>query len=103
PFNPQRIQEILDKINIGTDLTSEQSERIITLIRRYPDIFALNLSEVFPVDFIEHKLNVDPETVLPKKIYQKPVTPAQKEWYQGMLDDMERAGIIQAVPAEFIK
>ena len=33
------------------------------LVREYPDIFTLSLSEVFPVDFTQHKLKIDPDTV----------------------------------------
>ena len=41
---------------------------------RYPDIFVLSLSEVFPVDFASHKLKIDADVVLPKKLYQRPMT-----------------------------
>jgi transposase InsO family protein len=103
PANPKRIQEILDKITIGPDLSNEQRDRITKLISEYPDIFALNLSEVFPLDFIQHKLNIDPNITFPKKVYQRPVTEPQREFFQGIIDDMEKAEIIQAVPADFIK
>ena len=53
------MQAILEKVTIGTDLSNEQQTAVTNLLREYPDIFALNLSEVFPVDFVQHKLNID--------------------------------------------
>ena len=63
----------------------------------------LSLSEVFPVNFMQHKLNIDPGIVLPKKAYQKPMTEPQREFFNDIVDDMEMAGIIQVVPADSIK
>src|SRR6266481_7151932 len=100
PADPAWVQEILDKIWIGPDLTEDQKRRITDLIREYPDIFALSLSEVFPVDFASHKLNIHADVVLPKKSYQRPMTEPQRKFF---IDDMETAGIIQAVPTEAIK
>src|SRR6266481_1735279 len=70
PADPARVQEILDKIQIGPDLTEDQKRRITNLIREYPDIFALSLSEVFLVDFASHKQKIHADVVLPKKLYQ---------------------------------
>ncbi|KIJ35100.1 hypothetical protein M422DRAFT_181211, partial [Sphaerobolus stellatus SS14] len=103
PFSPTRVEEILAKINIGDDLTDEQCTTVIDLIHEFVDTFALSLAEVIPVDFMKHKLHVDPGVTLPTKINQCPVTGAQREWYNKILDDMEAAEIIQKVPAEFIK
>ena len=66
PANLTRVQDILDKISIGPDLTGAQRARVMDLVREYPDSFALSLSEVFPVDFTQHKLKIDPDTMLPK-------------------------------------
>ena len=64
------MQTILEKVTIGTDLSSEQRTAVTNLLREYLDIFALSLSEVFPVDFTQHKLNIDPGITLPKKVHQ---------------------------------
>ena len=76
---------------------------VIDLIKEYPDIFALNLSKVFPVDFMMHKLKLDPDIVLLRKVHQRPITEPQRKFFLDIIDDMERAGVIHAVPAEFIK
>ena len=63
----------------------------------------LSLSEVFPVDFMQHKLKIDPATVLPKKAYQRPMMEPQRKFFSNMINDMETAGIIQAIPTDTIK
>ncbi|KIJ43021.1 hypothetical protein M422DRAFT_93378, partial [Sphaerobolus stellatus SS14] len=103
PFAPERVEEIISRINIGLDLINEQCEEVLNLVHEFADMFALSLVEVIPVDFMRHKLHVDPKVTLPTKVNQWPVTGAQCEWYNKILDDMESAEIIQRVPAEFIK
>ena len=63
----------------------------------------LSLSEVFPVNFTQHKLKIDPGIVLLKKAYQKPMTELQRKFFNDIVDDMETVGIIQAVRADSIK
>ena len=46
---------------------------------------------------------MDPDTKLPKRMSQRPITENQKEWYYKMLDEMEALLVIQKVPGEFIK
>ena len=77
PANPERMQARLQKILIRTDITDDERTTVIDLIKEYPDIFALNLSEVFPVDFMMHKLKLDPNIVLPRKVHQRPITEPQ--------------------------
>src|SRR6266481_590257 len=103
PANPEWVQAILEKISIGTDLTDKEWMAVTDLIKEYPDIFVLSLSEVFPVDFMTHKLKIDPNIALPKKVHQWPVTEPQRKFFKDIINDMEKAGVIHAVPAEFIK
>src|SRR6266481_8696253 len=63
----------------------------------------LSLSKVFLVDFASHKLNIDADVVLPKKSYQRPMMEPQRKFFNYIIDDMETAGIIQAVPMDAIK
>ena len=85
PANPTRVQDILDKISIGPDLMGAQWARVMDLIRGYPDIFPLSLSEVFPVDFTQHKLKIDPDTMLPKKAYQRPMAELQRKFFSDIM------------------
>ena len=72
PAHPERVQTILNKISIGPNLSGREWSVVTSLIKEYPDIFALNLSEVFPVDFVMHKLNINPH-----KHYQRRYTSDQ--------------------------
>jgi hypothetical protein len=103
PFAEERVNEILQKIAIGPDLTNDQRDEIQALIRDYADVFALSLSEVRVVDWYKHHLNIDPSIKLPKKTAQRPVTEAQKDWFFSILDEMEDAHVVQRVPGDFIK
>src|SRR6266481_4994828 len=94
PRNPECVQAILDKVSIGTDLSDFERTTVTNLIKDYPDIFALSLSEVFPVNFATHKLRFDPDTVLPKKVHQRPITEPQHKFFADIIDDMEKAGVI---------
>jgi hypothetical protein len=102
-FSESRIQEILKAIEIGPDLLEEQREQIRLLIREYADVFALSLSEVLYVDWYKHKPNIDPNQTFPTRINQRPITEGQKEWFNNILDDMEKSYVIQRVPGDFIK
>ena len=88
---------------IGSDLTPAQRTQVEELVQTYADVFALSLSEVLPVSFIQHKLHVDPTVKLPTKVYQKPLMAAQKPWYYGKIDEMESVGIITWVQADQVK
>ena len=103
PFETQRVDEILNKIELGPDLTDDQRERIRTLIQDYADVFAISLSEVRVVDWHKHHLNIDTSVKLPTRVSQRPITEAQKDWFFSILDEMEDAHVIQKVPSTFIK
>ncbi|KIJ33669.1 hypothetical protein M422DRAFT_88531, partial [Sphaerobolus stellatus SS14] len=67
-FDPTRIDEIISKIEVGPDLTEGQRDRVMALVRVFADTFALSLAEVIPVDFMKHKLHVNPTATLPTKV-----------------------------------
>jgi hypothetical protein len=102
-FAETRVQEVLDAVQIGPDLSNDQREQVRSLIREYADVFALSLSEVLYVDWYKHKLNIEPNQNFPTRINQRPITEGQKEWFSKILDDMEKSYIIQKVPGDFIK
>src|SRR5882762_375475 len=103
PFSDERVNEILSKIEFGTDLTTDQLTQVQDLVREFADVFALSISEVHFVDWHHHHLNVDPSVKLPQRMSQRPITENQKDWYYRMLDEMESAHVIQKVPGDFLK
>ena len=90
-------------MEIGPDLTNKQTEQVHLLVHEYADVFALSLSEVLYIDWYKHKLNIEPDQTFPTRVNQCPINEGQKEWFNSILDDMEKAHIIQKVPANFIK
>jgi hypothetical protein len=84
PFTSERVDEIIQKIELGPDLTDEQRERIKALVRDYADVFTLSLSEVRVVDWYKHHLNVDPSIKLPIRTSQRPVTEAQNSPFSDL-------------------
>ncbi|KAF8694560.1 hypothetical protein RHS03_08167, partial [Rhizoctonia solani] len=97
PFNPGRIAEIQGKVKLGKDLLEEQKRRVRSILGKFADVFALNLSEVLPVSITELRLEVPPETVFPKKIGQKKLTKPQRKALYKMLDELKQAQIVQCV------
>ena len=102
-FNEARVQEILKAVKINPDLSDEQRQQVRSLIWEYADVFALSLSKVLYVDWYKLKLNFDPNQTFLTQINQRPVTEGQKEWFNNILDDMEKSYVIQKVPGDFIK
>jgi hypothetical protein len=97
------MDEIISKIEFSTNLTKDQLQKVKSLVWEFTDIFALSMSEVLFVDWHHHHLDIDPDTKLPKRMSQRPITENQKDWYYRMLDEMEESYVIQKVPGEFIK
>ena len=103
PHKPKRVAQVLKEVTIGNDLTPSQRTQVEELVQIYADVFALSLSKVLPVFFIQHKLHVNPTVKLPTKVYQKPLMAAQKPWYYGKIDEMESVGIITWVWVDQVK
>ncbi|KZP18348.1 hypothetical protein FIBSPDRAFT_681637, partial [Athelia psychrophila] len=96
-FAPSRIQEVLDQVKIGEDLSTNQRERVRDLLTEFADVFALSLSEVRTVDWYKHHLNIDPNVPMPQRAGQRPVAGPQKDWLYSMLDNMEEAHVVKKV------
>ncbi|KAJ7248275.1 hypothetical protein B0H12DRAFT_1020262, partial [Mycena haematopus] len=94
PYNPKRVAAVLDATTIGPDLTGEQHEVVREFIAEFADCYALSMKEVVPIPGAEHTMNIPADTTFNTKIHQRPTTPAQKHWYNGVIDEMLAAGII---------
>ncbi|CCO37587.1 Retrovirus-related Pol polyprotein from transposon opus Includes: RecName: Full=Protease [Rhizoctonia solani AG-1 IB] len=103
PFSPGRVAEILRKVRIGPDLSTDQKNLAQDLVREFADVFALNLSEVCAVDFTELRLDIPTGATFPMRAGQKRMTEPQKQALYGMLDELESAGIIEQVTQDQVK
>ncbi|KAF8212591.1 hypothetical protein K438DRAFT_1566182, partial [Mycena galopus ATCC 62051] len=81
PNGAERLDRILAKIDISDAVTPEQRGHVVEVLRRYGDCYAEEVKEVLPVNFVTHKLHVEPNTQLPTKVAQPPLTEPQKIWY----------------------
>ncbi|QRW01027.1 Retrovirus-related Pol polyprotein from transposon opus [Ceratobasidium sp. AG-Ba] len=88
------------KVTIGNDLSLEQKGKVENLVREFADVFALSLSEVSPVDFIQHCLDIPEGVPFPRQAGQKRLTEPQRKWLYKVLDDMEDAKIVAKVPQD---
>ncbi|GLB38087.1 putative retrotransposable element Tf2 155 kDa protein type 1-like [Lyophyllum shimeji] len=105
PFKKERVDAVLNEITLGTDLSEEERSRAVSLLREYADCFALSLSEVTTVDGATHKLNIPDRntTKFRTKPNQRPLSGPQKEYYNGVIDNMLDAGIIEPIDHKDVK
>ena len=103
PHNPARVKAILDEITIGQDLTPEQRERVRETISEFAECFALSMSEVTPVEGAAHRLDIPRDKQFRTKINQRPQSPPQKEYFNGVIDKMLAAGIIRPIDHQDVK
>ncbi|KAK7033438.1 hypothetical protein R3P38DRAFT_2479217, partial [Favolaschia claudopus] len=110
PFNPKRVERIVNAVTLGPDLTNEQREIVRALVAEYADIFALAVSEVFPVAgaIYAPKIPADtPKIPADKKfstrVQQRPLTKPQAEYLHEQVEMLERAGIIRPIHPRDVK
>ncbi|KAG6912643.1 hypothetical protein DXG01_013126, partial [Tephrocybe rancida] len=105
PFKSERVDAVLKEITIGTDLTPEQQTALTDLLREHADCFALSMSEVTVVEGAEHKLYIpNRETATFRtKVNQRPLSGPQKEYFNGVLNNMLDAGIIAPISYKDVK
>ena len=103
PHNPERIAAIRSEVTIGRDLTPEQAEIVWQTISEYADCFALSMSEVTPVEGAAHRLDIPRDTQFRTKVNQRPQSPPQKEFFNGVLDKMLEAGIVRPIDHQDVK
>lgn len=62
PFNPRRVEHIVNAVTIGQDLTEAEKQRVKAFIAEYADVFACLIKEVLPVLGAMINLNVPTNT-----------------------------------------
>jgi hypothetical protein len=94
PHNPERVNAILEEVTIGQDLTPDQTQQVRDLIAKYAECFALSMSEVTTVEGAAHWLDIPRDMQFRTKVNQRPQSPPQREFFNGVIDKMLEAGII---------
>jgi hypothetical protein len=103
PHNPARVKMILAKITLGQDLTPPQRKSICLLISEYAECFALSMSEVTSVEGASLRLDIPRDKKFRTKINQRPQSPPQKEFFNGVIDKMLAADIIRPIAHQDVK
>ena len=103
PHNPARVAAILAEVTIGSDLTEDQTQQVREMISKHAECFALSMSEVTAVEGAAHRLDIPRDTQFRTKINQRPQTPPQREFFNGVIDKMLDAGIIRPIAHQDVK
>lgn len=103
PFAEERVAEVLRLVQIGDDLSVEERTEVRALVAEFADCFALSVSEVFPVEGAVHKLNIPQGSKFSTKVRQRPLTPPQKKYLHGKIEEMLEAGIIEPCGPEDVR
>jgi hypothetical protein len=102
-WDPDRVHIIQEEVTIGPSCSAPQREWVLTLVAEFADVFALTLSEVRPVKFIEHKIHVPQGVKLPLHHRAKPLTEGQRAWFHRRVDKLVEAGIIMPISFHDVK
>ncbi|KAI0324250.1 hypothetical protein GY45DRAFT_1208533, partial [Cubamyces sp. BRFM 1775] len=101
PFKRERVQAIVDAIQLGEDITEEQREAVRDLVKQYADCFALSVKEVIPVPGEVHTLSVPADATFSKSVHQRPLTAPQRKYVHKKIDELLEAGAIeQCTPSQ---
>ncbi|KAJ7142842.1 hypothetical protein C8R44DRAFT_602993, partial [Mycena epipterygia] len=103
PHSARRVEAILAAVAIGPDLSEEQRTRVREFIAEFADCYALSMKEVMPIPGAEHTMNIPEGQTFTTKPHQRSTTPAQKEWYNGVIDEMLDTGIIAPMDPKDVK
>ncbi|THU83662.1 hypothetical protein K435DRAFT_689093, partial [Dendrothele bispora CBS 962.96] len=103
PFNPRRVQAIVEAIEIGADLSPEQRQEVEDELKSFADVFALSVGEVLVAEGGIHKLNIPEGARFSKSPKPRNYSPPQREYLYNKLDEMAAADIIERVPPDMVK
>lgn len=103
PSGAGRLQEILEQIEIGKDLTEDQRQMVVDLVSRYHNAFARSLSEVEESPLGQHTFDVDPNIKLPQRARTMRMHKVAERAMQQQCDRLLAAGILEYCPPEQVK
>jgi len=73
------------------------------LIEEYANCLTLSMSEVHHIPGAVHKINIPEGKTFNTKVHQRPLTPLQRTYFNGVLDQMLEAGIIIPIAVDKVK
>lgn len=88
---------VLAEITIGNDLSSGEKEKVVGVLCKFADCFALSMSEVIPVEGAAHKLNIPNGCTFCTKVNQCLLSIPQREFFNGVIDKMLGARVIAPI------
>ena len=101
PYKPERVRRIIEEVLIGLDITQDQHQGVMELIREYVDCFALSLKEVNAIPGAVHKLNIPEGATFRTKIPPRHYNPGQRAFVNTKVNEMLKASIIRPIhPSE---
>jgi len=103
PFKPERVKVIIKEVTIGNDLEQHEVELLKQLLAEFADCFALSMSEVTVVEGASHRLDIPRDKKFRTKINQRPQSPPQKVFFNGVIEKMLEADIIEPIAYQDVK
>ena len=103
PCSPAQVEAILTKITLDSDLTEAQHEAMCLLISKYVVCFTLSMSEVTAVEGATLCLNIPRDKQFWTKRNQRPQSPLQKEFFNGVINKMLAADIIRPIAHQNVR
>ncbi|KIM72773.1 hypothetical protein PILCRDRAFT_27483, partial [Piloderma croceum F 1598] len=102
-FKPEHIMEILQHIEIRSDLLPTEWIVVKETIKDFADIFALSISEVEHIPGALHKLHIPEGAIFNTKICQQYLSPPKAAYFSKSLIVMLEAGICEPIKAKDVK
>ncbi|KAF9062327.1 hypothetical protein BDP27DRAFT_1147202, partial [Rhodocollybia butyracea] len=94
---------ILQQVKLGPNLSEGQRAKVEGLLAEYMDCFALSVSRVHPVPGAVHRLDIPEGAEFSKKVRQKSLTPPQREYLHGKIDELLDTGVIKWCKPDEVK
>jgi hypothetical protein len=89
--------EVKRHITVGKDLSQAERDQVDNLLYEFVDVFGLSMSEVYAVPGAEHKLNIPAGITFKMKVNQRLLSPPQRTFFNGVLDEMLEDGVIRPI------
>ena len=103
PFVALWVEYITRNVQIGTDLTPGERDKVISLLTEFADVFACALSEVLPIPGAYVDLNIPEDATFHTTVHQQPMNVPQRQFMSKWIDQMHDADLIEPANIPCIK